>query len=153
MRLAVDMHRVALGRRVILLAATLGIWSLLGGVAFAAFAAIVTAQGQFSTAVLDPPSSLGATGGTCQAEQHDAILLNWTPSSSDWAEGYEVLRSTDGSTYTLIATLAGVQTDTYTDSPLAFSTTYYYRIRTIKTEWYSQPAEVSRTTRGPDCLV
>lgn len=122
-------------------------------IAFAAFTAILTAHGEFSTAVLQPPTSLSASGGTCEADQHDSIVLSWTPSSSSWAEGYEVLRSTDGSTYTLIATLAGVQTDTYTDSPLAFSTTYYYRIRTVKAEWTSQPAEVSGTTRGSQCVV
>ncbi|MBW3578974.1 MAG: fibronectin type III domain-containing protein [Actinobacteria bacterium] len=142
-----------LRRRVTLAAATLGAWIVLGATAFAAFAAIVTAHGEFSTAVLEPPTLLSATGGTCQADQHDSIVLSWTASTSSWAEGYEVLRSTDGATYTLIATLAGVQTDTYTDSPLAFSTTYYYRVRTIKTEWTSQPAEVSHTTRGSQCLV
>lgn len=128
-------------------------WALLTTVALASFTAAATASGDVSTAVLNPPTTLAASGGTCQADQYDSIVLTWTATTSGWAEGYEVLRSTDGATYTVIATLAGASTESYTDSPLAFSTTYWYRVRAVKHAWTSQAAETSRMTRGTQCLV
>lgn len=140
-------------RWLLILPVTLGTWMLLATVALAAFTTAVMSAGDVSTAVLNPPTGLTAAGGTCQADQYDSIVLTWTATSSGWAEGYEVLRSTDGTTYSVIATLAGVATESYTDSPLAFSTTYWYRVRAIKHAWTSDPAETSRTTRGAQCLI
>lgn len=143
------------GRRrwLVILPVTLVTWVLLATVAVAAFTATVTASGDVSTALLHPPTGLAAAGGTCQADQYDSIVLTWTATASTWADGYEVLRSTDGSTYSLLASLTGVATESYTDSPLAFSTTYTYRVQAVGRGWTSQPAEVTRTTRGAQCSV
>ena len=44
--------------------------------------------GAFTTDVLQPPTDLAATGGS-------TIVLSWTPTSSAWASGYRIWRSTD----------------------------------------------------------
>lgn len=145
----------ARGRRrwLVGLPVTFATWMLLATFALAAFTSAVTAAGDVSTGVLGPPTGLSASAGSCESAQHDSIVLTWTATASAWAEGYEVLRSTDGTTYAVVATLAGAATESYTDSSLSFSTTYWYRVRALKHAWTSEAAEASRTTRGAQCLL
>lgn len=144
-------RRVGRRRGRVVAAATVAAWMFTTAVASAAFTSTVGGAGEISTATLQPPTTLGAGHGTCQAAVDDSIVLTWTASTSTWAEGYEVLRSTDGSTYAVIATLAGISTETYTDGGLAFSTTYWYRVRATESLWTSQPATTSLTTRTATC--
>jgi hypothetical protein len=66
-------------------------------------------------------TGLAAIGGTL------SIALNWTGVLN--ATSYEVQRSATGtSNWTTITTQAGV---TYTDTPLAAGTTYFYRVRAL----------------------
>lgn len=106
-----------------------------------------------STGTLEAPTNPGTAPGTCAAAVHDAIVVSWTTTSSTRADGYEILRSiTSGGPYSVVGTVAGQTTGTYTDSPLAFSTSYYYAVRAAKNNWRSAATvEVSRTTRSTFC--
>lgn len=107
-----------------------------------------------STGSLGPPLNAGAAPGTCVLLVGDAIVLSWTRTTSSWADGYEVLRSTtSGGPYSLIGTAAGQATESFTDESLAFSTNYYYVVRATKEGWRSATtAEASRTTRSSLCV-
>ena len=72
----------------------------------------------FTTTSLAAPTGLGAAGGT-------NIVLTWTATTSTFATGYNVLRSsTSGGPYTQIAQVTPSTATTYTDSPLLG--TYFY---------------------------
>lgn len=101
--------------------------------------------------VLLPATSPAAGAGTCTPLATDRTVLTWTASVSPWADGYEIARRTGSSgPYTVIATVSAVTT-TYTDSSLAFSTTYHYAIRAKRNAWRSADATTSRTTRNTFC--
>ncbi|MGD8483026.1 MAG: zinc-dependent metalloprotease family protein, partial [Gammaproteobacteria bacterium] len=68
------------------------------------------------------PSGLSAT-----AASHERIDLAWFDNSGD-ESGFRVERSSDGVSFTEIATL-GVNSTSYADSGLTASTVYYYRVR------------------------
>ncbi|MGQ0831874.1 MAG: hypothetical protein ACT4OV_09370 [Microthrixaceae bacterium] len=122
-------------------------------VASAAFTDGTTASASYSAGALAAPTSPSATAGTCSTITGDRTVLSWTASTSSWASGYEIARSTtSGGPYTVIATVSGVSTTTYTDAPPAFSTTYYYAIRSTKHAWRSANATTSRTTKSSLCL-
>ncbi len=107
-----------------------------------------------STGSLQPPTNPGAAAGTCVLAVEDAIVVSWTRTTSTWADGYEILRSTtSGGPYSVVGTVAGQATESYTSSLLAFSTTYYFVVRATKGAWRSAAtSEVSRTTRTTLCL-
>jgi len=68
------------------------------------------------------PSALSAT-----AASSSAINLKWTDNATN-ETGYVVQRSTDGTNFTQVATLAA-GTSSYSNSGLAAATTYYFRVR------------------------
>lgn len=122
-------------------------------VAWAAFGDTAQASATYSTDSLAGPTSPSAGPGTCTVFSNDRIVLSWTATSSTWADGYEIARSLiPGGPYTVIGTVSGVGTTNYNDGPLAFSTTYYYAIRSTRNLWRSEDATVSRTTRSSLCL-
>lgn len=83
----------------------------------------------FTTTSLAAPTSPGATGGT-------NIVLTWTATSSTFASGYNVLRSsTNGGPYSQLAQVTPRTTVTYTDSPSAG--TYYYVLQAYFQNWIS----------------
>lgn len=80
-------------------------------------------------------------------------MLTWTATTSTWATGYEIARSTtSGGPYTVIATVSGIGTTTYTDSPPAYLTTYFYAIRSAQNAWRSANATTSRRTKSVLCI-
>lgn len=106
----------------------------------------------YGTGVLAPVTGLSAAAGPC-SWSGDKTVLTWTASASPWADGYEVARSTaSGGPHTVIATVAGGASVSYTDSPPSFSTTYYYAVRATKHGWRSSDATVSRRTKSALCL-
>ncbi len=129
--------------------------ALLGApaVAMAHFVDEDSASLSVSTATLQPPTAADTSPGAC-TEAGDATVVTWTRSSSSQVAGYEILRSTvGGGPYSPVGIAAGQATESYTDSPLAFSTTYYYVIRATREGWRSvNTAEVSRTTRSSLCV-
>lgn len=107
-----------------------------------------------STGSLEQPTNPSTAGGACVPAVGDAIVVSWTRTASTWADGYEVLRSTtSGGPYSVVGAVTGQATESFTHSPLAFSTTYHYVVRATKGAWRSAiTAEVSRTTRSILCL-
>lgn len=82
-----------------------------------------------TTGTLAAPTALSATGGT-------NIVLNWTATTSTFAAGYNILRSsTSGGPYTQITQVTPRTAVTYTDSPAAG--TYYYVLQSYVQNWLS----------------
>lgn len=69
-----------------------------------------------------------ASPGTVLARALDSmsIGIDWTPVAG--ALGYRIYRSTDGSTYTLLATQTGELNASYLDLSLAASAAYFYKV-------------------------
>lgn len=132
-------------------------WLAAGATALAAagFVTSTSASQTLSTATLAAPGNPSTSRGTCLVGVSDTIVVSWTATTSTWADGYHVLRSTtSGGPYSVVATINGVGTTSYTDSGLAFSTTYHYVVRAWKGAWTSPlTAQVSRTTRTSLCLI
>lgn len=104
-----------------------------------------------ATGSLVAPTGPGTALGTCSVlGGGDTIIVSWTKTTSAWADGYEVLRSlTSGGPYTPVGTVAGQATQSFTNSALALSTTFYYVVKATKGNWRSaQTSEVARTTRS-----
>ena len=88
-----------------------------------------TASGWSNSATVTTPSAAPAapSGLTATALSRSQIRLNWTDNSSN-ESGFRIERSTNGSTYTQIATVgAGVKT--YTSTGLSSNRTYWFRVR------------------------
>jgi hypothetical protein len=107
-----------------------------------------------STGTLAPATGLIAVRGTCAILTSNAVNLSWTATSSTFADGYVVLRSTtSGSGYALIGTVAGRSTTVYVDGTPAFLTTYYYVVQAKRNNWTSpNSGQASVTTPTPLCL-
>jgi len=86
------------------------------------------------------PSGLSATGASSSQ-----INLNWT--SVPGATGYSVERSPDGSTGWAQIGTAG--TNNYSDTGLALSTTFFYRVRSTTATTSSAPSNVASATSRP----
>ena len=101
-----------------------------------------------STATLAPATGLAAGEGLCiKNKSLPTVVLTWTPTTSAFATGYEIAR--DG---TVIATVAGPLSATYTDAMVAPSTTYSYSVRAVRNYWrspWAAPAQV--TTPSKQC--
>jgi nitrous oxidase accessory protein NosD len=95
-----------------------------------------------TAAVAQPPSApSGLAVGTVTASQ---ISVSWTNTASN-ATGVKVQRSPDGTTFTTLTTLAATATS-YTDSGLAASTKYYYRVLATNAVGDSGPSNVVNAT-------
>ena len=101
-----------------------------GGLALAVFGSSASVGGNtFTTTILAPPTGPAAVGGA-------NIVLTWTATTSTFATGTNVLRSsTSGGPYTQIAQVTPRTTATYTDSPVAG--TYYYVLQSYFQNWVS----------------
>jgi hypothetical protein len=100
-----------------------------------------TVTGTFGTATLAPPTNLAATGSP-------VVTLAWTPSTSTWGSGYEVLRSaTSGSGYSQVGSVAPITVATTTDSPA--TGTWYYVLRSVFENWRSAASNEASVIVGP----
>ena len=99
---------------------------------------------------LAAPSGLTAT-----AASTTSVTLHWTDNDSS-ATGYYVLRSTNGTTFTTIATVSGVSASSYTDSAAPSGTALSYKVEAFAGTIVS-PASVAATvttaTIAPASLV
>jgi subtilisin family serine protease len=75
-----------------------------------------------SSVVLNPPGSLAVT-----ALSRSQIRLNWSDTSTG-EQGFKIERSTNGTTFTQIATV-GANATTYTATGLKRNRTYWFRVR------------------------
>lgn len=113
--------------------------------AFAKFGQPIIADGKvfvptFSNAVvayglLTPPAAPTGLTFTIDFSASGQVSLLWTDNSNN-ETGFSIERSTDGVTFTQIATV-GANTTTYTDSALALYTPYWYRVRSYNQNGYS----------------
>ena len=129
--------------------------SAVAGPALAAFDAPAAAQSHtISSGTLAAPTELTAVRGTCQILSSTRVDLSWTATSSTFADGYEIFRSTtDGGPYGSIATVSPWTTTTYVDTTVAFSMTYYYLVQATRNAWRSPDSnQASVTTPGPLCV-
>lgn len=81
-------------------------------------------------------SSLAAPTGlvaTCNGLLSTAIDLNWTATTTPWADGYEVRRGTSSGNYTTSTLVTGTS---YT-TPSLSAGTYYFVVRATKGAWRS----------------
>jgi hypothetical protein len=91
----------------------------------------------------NPPAAPSNTVATASATD---VQVTWTDNSSN-ESSFEVLRSTDGTSYFHTATTSENVTS-YTDIGLASSTTYYYEVRAFNSAGYSSVSNVASTTTG-----
>ena len=75
----------------------------------------------------------------CSGVGHTAnVTLTWTASSSTFADGYNVFRSTtNGGPYPQVAHVTGRTTTTYLDTGLVKNTNYYYVLGSTAFSWTS----------------
>lgn len=105
------------------------------------------------TNTLAEPTGLTLTRGTCSTLTGDSLNISWSASASSWADGYDILRSLTGSGPFLQIAHVGAGTYFYNDANLAFSTSYYYRVRATKANWTSSELSTATiTTRNILCL-
>lgn len=94
------------------------------------------------TTLVPAPSNLDAT--TVSSSQ---INLTWDDNSST-ETAFEIFRSTDGATFSLIhTTAAGVES--YNNTGLTENTTYYYRVRAVGVTIRSEPSNIDSSTTSP----
>ncbi|MBL7697186.1 MAG: fibronectin type III domain-containing protein [Chitinophagaceae bacterium] len=84
----------------------------------------------FTTAAVEPAPAL-PTGVSATATAYNTIRLNWTDASNN-ETGFEIVRSstTSTGTYSPIG-IAPANSNSYTDSGLAASKQYFYKIRSV----------------------
>jgi fibronectin type 3 domain-containing protein len=127
----------------------LGVATVVATPAFGAFGAVASQQTHtLSSGTLAAPTALS---GAC-ASLPRRVELSWTATTSAFADGYEILRSTtSGGPYASIGTVTGVATTTFTDSTVAALTTYYYVVKAKRNLWRS-PASNQATVSTVLCL-
>jgi len=108
------------------------------------------ATGTFSLDVSGPaappsppsaPSGLGAT-----AVGSDQVDLTWSDNSGN-ETGFEVERSTNGTSFSLATTL-GSNVESWSDTGRAANTTYYYRVRAVNGGGASSYTNIANATTG-----
>ena len=126
---------------------------LTASVASAAFVDGQSASATLTTNTLQPPTNPGTAHGPCTVGVMASIKVTWTPTTSTWADGYEVRASLlAGGPYSVVGTVAGASASEHTVTGLAFATTYHYIVVATTGAWRSEPtAAVSRTTLSPLC--
>ncbi len=80
--------------------------------------------GLFPTHTSAPGAPTNLTG---MGVSSTSIQLNWTNPNPNTATGIKILRSTDGTNFTQVNTVAATATS-YTDTGLTQGTTYYYKV-------------------------
>lgn len=115
--------------------------------ALASFVRMTGGTQVVSTGTLAPPTGMTVTSGPCQPGRSVSNRVAWTPTTSAFATGYEVLR--DGA---VIGTVAGAEGSSFDDTMAAWSTTYSYSVRSVRNFWSSStPAAVPFTTASKNC--
>ena len=95
-----------------------------------------------------------SAAGACAPVLSVEVTVTWTATSSTFADGYEVFRSsTSGGPYSLVGTVSGRTTTSFTDTGVTFLTTYHYVVRATRNLWRSiDSAQASFTTPTPVCV-
>jgi len=135
------------------LSVVLAFFLLSASPAFASFSSSPSAASMtISSATLAAPTNLAASN-SCILSVSVKVKLTWTATSSTWADGYQIFRSTtNGGPYSSVGSVSGQSTTSFTDSSVAFLTTYYYVVQATKLNWRSpNSSQVSITTLSALC--
>jgi hypothetical protein len=127
----------------IVMSATLLVLVLLapGGALAVSTNTVSVGANTLSTSSMAAPTALSATGGVSN------IVLNWTATTTAYATGTLVLRSTtSGGPYSQIAQVTPRTTTTYTDTPAAG--TYYYVLQSYFQNWTSANSSQASAARN-----
>lgn len=136
-----------------LAAFVVGLAVMLPSVAWATFSDADSRDLNTQAATMPQPQTTTALLGTCSLTTGDQIIVSWTLDDPGPATDTEIHRATtSGGPYTLVHTTTP-STLTWTDDTVAYSTTYYYVVRTVRDDWTSVNSnEASRTTRSSLCV-
>jgi hypothetical protein len=119
--------------------------SAINGIGTSSPSSTASATTPSSAIAPQPPTSLTAT-----ATSFSQINLSWTtPANNGGAAitGYKIERSTDGgTTWSAISSNAGSTPTTYSDTGLAASTAYTYKVSAINSVGTSSPSNTSTAT-------
>jgi fibronectin type 3 domain-containing protein len=95
------------------------------------------------------------TGLVANSSTGTSVVLNWTDADTS-ALGYTILRSTDNTTFTKIASVSGVSAHTFTDATVSTAHAYYYQVQALNayaTSAVSSTATVSTPLLAPTNLA
>jgi hypothetical protein len=112
-----------------------------------------------SSASLAAPTNVAAARGACTVLNAASltVIVTWTASATPQVQGYSILRSTSAAgPFTAVGTTTGINATTWTDATqqLAFSTTYYYGVRSTVSAWTSSSAgPASVATPSNVCVI
>jgi hypothetical protein len=119
---------------------------------FTGDASVATAS--LSSATLAAPSGLTAQNQNCVSLTSTQVKLTWTATTSTWATGYEIFRSTtSGGPYTSRGTTSGSSTVTWVDTSVSFLTTYFYVVEASKNSWRSVNSNQASVTTPTQLCV
>jgi hypothetical protein len=119
---------------------------------------ISTGPQALSSVALAAPPSVAAARGACTVLNATSltVTVTWTATPTQQAQGYAILRSTSaGGPFTMVSTTTGINATSWTDATkqLAFSTTYYYIVKSTVGTWTSPAAgPASITTPNTLCI-
>ncbi|MHB8668961.1 MAG: hypothetical protein ACYDAD_00115 [Acidimicrobiales bacterium] len=125
--------------------------------AWASFSSVTSASMPVSTATLAAPTNPGAATSACASLDAASIQVkvSWTPTTSTFADGYQILRSgTVGGPYSLVTTVAGQPSTSGVDrsGTLQFSQTYFYVVQAAKATNWTSPNSTEVTYNSPSLL-
>lgn len=80
-------------------------------------------------------------------------LLSWTVAGEENVSRYEVERSTDGRTYSSVATVATAKSTRYSYVDAAAGTTAYYRIKNVDKDGKFKYSSIARIANGASSIV
>ena len=129
---------------------------LLGTRAFASFTSTPAAAAMaLSAPVLNPPTNPSASASCALILLVPQANLSWTATTSSFADGYQILRSsTSGGPYSLITSLPTSLGITFIAdaASLVGGHTYYYVVRATRGNWTADSAEVAVSIPVLVCL-
>jgi hypothetical protein len=107
-----------------------------------------------ASSTLSPATGVNAGQVNCRNNKTPEIEVTWSPTSSSYATSYTVERATaSGGPYTSVDSVE-IGKLSYIDSSgsLAYSTTYYYRVRVVYHSWSTTSTVASMKTLSKYCL-
>ncbi len=114
---------------------------------------VVGGPSTIATSSLAAPGKASASQYNCRLSKASEVEVGWSATSSTYATSYEVERATvSAGPYTAVASVA-IGKSSYIDvGPLAYSTTYYYRVSSMFKSWSTATAYTSVKTLSKSCL-